>query len=1373
MIKPLIPKKLVLFPFLLLVFLAMGALVFLKKDFLKEKVVSFFNWKKVERVFAYEIRPYTIPRFPQRLLYLLGEAEELTSELEEKEKELVDSLSENCDCSNFTFSCFPTESGCVPLGILGKPCQNEEKIETLKEEVDDRIENLLLIKEILKKEMESGLKAEMETLRDELAKELDDQLKKFITNIDNLKGAVEENKQLYSIDPTQKCKVDCESGETCGFEACIGLGTGPQEHISIEATVGIRMGDIELGTTTIKEFGFLLPEKIKFNTNLDNLTSTIPSQTLNICVSPDMELKTDSQFNPIMEINTSAKAKPPPPKQLPYLEFTCPKNLPKLALPEIKTPKILKQIPKEIKIGKSYEAKDWCVRLEGEAGGITKVITKVVKNVEKKLEDYQNEFNQYVNSLVNQALDEVNKQIKEKTEEIEKTIDDYINKVENETNAAFKEFEPHIKEALKEATTIQEQKIKIEGGEKEEEVKKETTVKGEEIKGEYALPKPQPLEITGENSLALGYQCAQEGEIPSSLESKSGWYFEVLETLTDECRKLPNFQIEAKKIKLEVPEEEETKPEEKSEKKESTEEKSEKKGLIRKIINDALGVAKIGEKWVESVAGKIKEEAVQAVKNYVDFIKAPAEGFVKLVTDVLGLKILSPKAKPCYQPENVVKTIKEQCNILWEEYCTKKGKEPPEICKKIKYTCPGNEEIAAAVQCQELFQKKNLPIPEECSFTTSTQEGTSQSNQSETQSTQEKSTGSSKTQPTPGSESQSESQSGQQETSKSGEAETKPVCPPEFPVPKDGFCVTSNFNPVTTTAEKCKEIKKTEKIKDPKTEIPYPCKILPLFTGEIEGGGETYRASEKIKCPRQSIVDLPFGMGGGFGFKCSLGIPNIPKIELPDIVIPDIILPTFEIPPFVKIKLPRIYTEDLILPDIEICDLSQCAKIFKPLDFQMAQFKLPSLNLNFNQEITLPTKIKVKGKLAEKFSVSYQGKIEFPSIYFSLPKITLLDIVLPKIELPDISLPSPELYFKFGGIDFHAIADLIFTLILNSLGIPDFNFCFSFQIPTALFDFEFPDYYFSFPKYLSFIDKYTQKIEKYTQKIPRFKICGDINQYCKDVRKKIVGLTGEVNTIVGDINTAVGELQSVFDEAKKAIEDGVGAIQNEINSVFRDAVNEIQKELNQSAGIKEKKCFSKSTPEIDIVLKFAGEEKPQEKTETQPQEKTSQPEQQSSEVQTSQPQTEQSKSQEETREREETKSKQKTKKQIKVSKFRDPLNNRIKIEVAIPIKIPQEIIIPQHISHAFLADPIQFKLPNIPLSWLSYEKKFKIQGPGFQPRTFTFELGPIKSRECVAVPPTKGNNPFQINEMNNTIKKLRNLKGDIESSFETIKKILE
>ncbi|PIZ89640.1 MAG: hypothetical protein COX89_00445, partial [Candidatus Nealsonbacteria bacterium CG_4_10_14_0_2_um_filter_37_10] len=112
--------------------------------------------------------------------------------------------------------------------------------------------------------------------------------------------------------------------------------------------------------------------------------------------------------------------------------------------------------------------------------------------------------------------------------------------------------------------------------------------------------------------------------------------------------------------------------------------------------------------------------------------------------------------------------------------------------------------------------------------------------------------------------------------------------------------------------------------------------------------------------------------------------------------------------------------------------------------------------------------------------------------------------------------------------------------------------------------------------------------------------------------------------------------------------------------------------------------------------------------------------------------------------------------------------------IYVPVDIPLEIPIPwpEKLKTINLINDLGYDLPDIPLKGLSYEKEFSIKGPGFQPRTFTFDFGRANEGDCLSKPP-QGGNPVPIGQITVKINEIKSIKSETDSASQVIIEILE
>jgi len=118
---------------------------------------------------------------------------------------------------------------------------------------------------------------------------------------------------------------------------------------------------------------------------------------------------------------------------------------------------------------------------------------------------------------------------------------------------------------------------------------------------------------------------------------------------------------------------------------------------------------------------------------------------------------------------------------------------------------------------------------------------------------------------------------------------------------------------------------------------------------------------------------------------------------------------------------------------------------------------------------------------------------------------------------------------------------------------------------------------------------------------------------------------------------------------------------------------------------------------------------------------------------------------------------------------------KITIPLANMSGLPEKIQIPwpEELKKIKLPVPLNYDLPEIPLSKLNYQKEIKIKGPGFQPRTITVDLGALGNLgECVSAPPT-GGNPCPQGEFQSNLENIKSIQQGINETSNKIIDILE
>jgi len=289
---------------LLLIFLSSSALPF---------SIGFKNTVSAQGV------GYT-PRYPERLKYAVSEINQASKDLAYYSEKLKD-LTEECDCSNAKSKIEREGTGDTKPGspeAFGEACPNREEIEKTQLAIKNKIDEISRLRELLVKEKESGLEAELKTLRT-------DEALKLKINLNDLLGFIDEssteniitsalnnvgflNNDLYSVEK----RGGANWGEGTIIELIACLLPGQQEPIKIIFNVGITLEKLDLGEIKIK-LGINLPDKIKLAdlANLKNIKIRLPNIDIPIGETP---------LNEPVVINPSSPEMP----KLPSLKFSCP-----------------------------------------------------------------------------------------------------------------------------------------------------------------------------------------------------------------------------------------------------------------------------------------------------------------------------------------------------------------------------------------------------------------------------------------------------------------------------------------------------------------------------------------------------------------------------------------------------------------------------------------------------------------------------------------------------------------------------------------------------------------------------------------------------------------------------------------------------------------------------------------------------------------------------------------------------------------------------------------------------------------------------------------------------------------------------------------
>lgn len=543
---------------------------------------------------------YFFPTYPQRLMYLAAEISQAGDELTALNEGLV-SETEKCDCKFALSQCVKKglgiSSSCQAgsQSVFGDPCANREKIDEKRAEITEKNDQISHLRNLLQKEMETGLERELLTLRPEVAQELKSNLTTILEESENIISPSVINLGLLKVKSTGNCSAVCELGPVCGIKACLAVGTGEQKQITLNFRVGVALEDLKLGKIGIKNINLGLPEEIQLP-EIEDSAITIPAQE--VMISFPQKTLSELEASKILDLSSATIDLSPQLSlnQPEPIKLSCPK-LSFLKAPELPS---LPQLPEEIKIPslKIPEVK-FCPKLPG----LSQIPS--IPGIEN------------VGEIIGKFEDEI-----KKIEEQIKTVTNVVEK--NKLN--------------KEAEQLKAESEKIKQGAKIPEVKTpELKIPTPEIPKKFTELKLPEIKSPGielpQLGLSSSYQClfgSQEGGTDGSVEATDPrWYFQSFSFLSETCQAF---------------------------------------------------------------------------------------------SDMKGLLGLMEKAKDCFDPEKLPKIIPQECDLLWSDHCDTEnpGPEPPEICKDIRYSCEFDKEtdkkLAAATQCQNLFEQEGKVTPSSCEF---------------------------------------------------------------------------------------------------------------------------------------------------------------------------------------------------------------------------------------------------------------------------------------------------------------------------------------------------------------------------------------------------------------------------------------------------------------------------------------------------------------------------------------------------------------------------------------------------------------------------------------------------------------------------------
>jgi hypothetical protein len=225
---------------------------------------------------------YFFPNYPQRLLYIVSELSQAGKDLTALNEQLQNDVAK-CDCSFTQSQCEGGGLFCQsgPLGAIGDPCRNREEIRNDQSKIKDENDQITYLMNLLRKEMDTGLQGELNTLRPEVAADLKSNLDKILEQSQNMLPPSQNNLNLPENCTAEPCSANCSLGAVFKIRACIIIGTGAQKAIEMKFKVGVKLDDLKLGRIGIKNVDLGLPDEIQLP-KVGDLNITIPSQQIAI-----------------------------------------------------------------------------------------------------------------------------------------------------------------------------------------------------------------------------------------------------------------------------------------------------------------------------------------------------------------------------------------------------------------------------------------------------------------------------------------------------------------------------------------------------------------------------------------------------------------------------------------------------------------------------------------------------------------------------------------------------------------------------------------------------------------------------------------------------------------------------------------------------------------------------------------------------------------------------------------------------------------------------------------------------------------------------------------------------------------------------------
>lgn len=1070
--------------------------------------------------FMFSKADYFFPRYPSRIKYIAGELDQTSHDLVFLNQKLKNLIQE-CDCKYAQSQCEQKGIASQPAEIeaIGEICPRRAEINQTKEEIKNKTDQVSFLKELLKKEMETGLKAELKTLREDEAKQLEGDLNGLIASSEKINSPALINIEITGKDEysaPKNCKATCKSQTPSALNACIFNNVGEQSPIILKFSVGAALKELKLGEIGIKELGLNLPEKIELKGLGSIKNFKIPLPDLNISFPPTKSGDLGNLSFPSIVIH------PPTPNIpiLPSANFSCPKL--KSALYQCQNEgekkydssdnyfNITSATPKITVISPNGE-ENWEIggiyNITWNSSGINKVAIELTspsgkQNLASNISASSGRFAYTVSGVNPGSFYRI------------KILDANNPNIFDESK---KQFSIVQKSAIKPSISI---------------LSPNTTGERIDISQSYHIswqytgsPYYQidillagydkyGTQIGDWKLLTAGVSLSQKyyNWIPSSSEIAAAAKYKIkIREATDKANALIAVSDEyfflippetlSSAITLVSPNG--------GEKLEAGKTYTIKWNAKNYPANASVGIVLVDERYdpnfgqgemfiantpntgsYDWTAPPILEDyilngSLYKIKVYINGGGVENSGSytelewylqtfswlsekcqsIPTMKDEFGAPV-KDKMNECFDKENVHLTIINECDSLWNKFAfclaTLFTECPPPtgICWSLGPQNKRGEVIKK--ECQNIFRQEGEAIPSSCGL--------------------------------------------------------------------------------ETLKNKCAEIKKSGR-----ADTPEPCKYLPIFTKQIEKPQIQWYDGSTMFCPSQEISDIPIN---GIRFDCPLSLPVLagatPKIKLPDIIIPDIRLPTFNFSPFVKVKLPSFIFEDLKFPELKLCDLDNCKNFSNPLELNYPILMISDIEIPAFY-ISLPN-----GKTASKIEM---GKIKFPPIPIPFPEIDLAKLISLKLSLPNIPLPSPIINLKFNGLDID-VTNILLGLVASILKIP--SGCIGIGGTSGLpLTISFPDYYFYWPKFLEIPNLCNNEYMNFDKYCDNFS-----NLFYREAAKKIAQIQNIINRAFQEnIQSKLDQIAAAIEETiKKAVNQSLGKIRDEIEEEIAEAIRSSKEE---------------------------------------------------------------------------------------------------------------------------------------------------------------------------------------------------------------------